>query len=371
MLPWAEYGGTTSERGRVNIWQQGAERKKVWSSHKMSENMVCTFSVVLNRCYGAQVKGQTNPVVPKLATADQPKPLLNSPTLVVATVALDDRETYRSDNMVNISFPFDAILALIGAAIGGVLLAVFYSFGFYYAILSPIMVSFLVLPVLIGCLKVSHCRNPVLGVGLGVLCGLTLYLSHFYFLMVYHDPKMYLSFDQVFPYMIYNISNREIHFSTGVVAASGFNFWYGIADFMVTMVVLVNPPRTYCQSAYSSTCQQWMTREVVRTSPGNTPAFILAFSQLSHNPIRGLLYYKQQKVARYPHTRVMVEYTPEFEGYEPPEVFLSVNECTHDNWWGAPTQQGVCIYRKKFTRQEIDQTLKIFKFESKKPSWWD
>ncbi len=361
-LDWSEFAECRWQGTRILIQQKKPTwAVPVWWSGPYTVNMGCVFVQVVNACHRARVLGETKTVVAK---GPPPKAISTSPEFAAAKIILTDRPFYTSDYGFDpIMFSIAAVACWVASLVAAGVMSALYVSGLYLFIVVPALISLGLRIILMLGLRISNCRNPILGVLLGISCGLICFFGRFLFTMLWQDPYSILRLDQFFSYVLDSTLSMKTYHGAGEAEHDSFGaVLITCLDFLLIMWVTGWSCLNQSRAAWCHECKDWMKREVVRTNAGTTARFIMAFSSLDPATIRGFLYYRTARSNRV-HTRIMVEYSPQFTGSEPAQVFLSVGEYQYETMFSIPFPKKGEIYRVKFTRKEIERVLKIFTFE--------
>jgi hypothetical protein len=128
----------------------------------------------------------------------------------------DDRNVYRPSGRVNWAiFLPGAVLALVVAVLMAVALAFLGTWGWHIIIFAPLMLVLPAVGVLVGAVRLGHCRNPMLAIVLGVAVGLIVGVGHYHAELVLLEGPEFLSRVDLLP------ENVNLHMQHQVIRDVG------------------------------------------------------------------------------------------------------------------------------------------------------
>jgi hypothetical protein len=185
--------------------------------------------------------------------------------------SLHEREHYRPDQGVN-PLLLPVLVGLpAGTAVGTAwLLKTAYLGGWYWIILLPCLLAFVLGGMMHAAVALSHCRQPAIAALIGLSAGLLAYLGYFYFAMTNLLPNASL---ESLPDYIQWRMETDVDADVGRPARGGepsvFRNWWA---FVIELLFLVGVPlvmgRRRARQAYSSELGQWLERDEVRFRTG-------------------------------------------------------------------------------------------------------
>jgi hypothetical protein len=185
--------------------------------------------------------------------------------------SLSEREHYRPDQGVN-ALRLPVLVGLpAGTAVGiAWLLRTAYLGGWYWIILLPCLLAFVLGGMMHAAVVLSHCRQPVIAALIGLSAGLLAYLGYFYFTMTGLLPGAPL---QSLPDYIQFRMETDTEEDIGRPARGGqpnefMNWWAFATELLFLVGVPLAMGRRRARRAYSAELGQWLERDEVRFRTG-------------------------------------------------------------------------------------------------------
>lgn len=255
---------------------------------------------------------------------------------MTAETTAPQREHYRPSGRCR----WRAFLPLAGVCLGAsvfasALLYLALCLGVYIIWLVPVLLTLGVCALLYAAIHFGRCRNPVLGTGLGLTCGVLLYIGYFYVGMVCEGGPEFATRIEALPaYIAHRMATDVSHDpalpenarnqAPGAVDAV-FNWLFFTLEFGTILVLTGGVGWARSRRAFCEACGTWMEQKIaaLRSGAGATAQEALASGSLV--ALAGAP--KGAIVPNQPYTAVCLEICAHWQpGTRDCPIYLSVKE---------------------------------------------
>jgi hypothetical protein len=278
--------------------------------------------------------------------------------------AILNRDVYRSSGGVDwLSFVPRACLTLVVSAVLAVVLDQLYAFGFYFAMIVPLVAMLPVAGMVLWTIDRGHCRNAFIGGAFGLLAGVVLYLGYYHIGMVMtFGPQVAHRIDRLPAYIVW-VKAHEVWVDVGKgnpvkpgpdTVEHVFN-WVLFAvelGFIVvgtTLLGFIRARRCYCER-----CGQWKEMAFVALTRGSGKKIVEAMEQGDLSVVAQMTPVPVLPHAAY--TGIAVEHCATRQGEAPAcPAYLSVREISQGGGVGNINRFDLALGRRLLKRVELTE----------------
>jgi hypothetical protein len=213
-----------------------------------------------------------------------------------------------------------------------------YVIGFYYFVITPLLIASPLIFVLYYTVKFGHCRNPVAGFCLGLVCALTFYFGHFHFNFISQAGIEYvLNIDFLPKYINFQFENAVIESTPGAPTTKSegdyyFSWFFFFLELWLMYEALIKLPYLASKEVYCEECKQWSENKFASFFSGSGKAIIEGIDSKNMDALSGIC--TIEIVGNQPYTGLSVSYCPQARESEACRSYVAVKEITRVNGFG-------------------------------------
>ncbi|MDB6108666.1 MAG: hypothetical protein JWR69_416 [Pedosphaera sp.] len=254
---------------------------------------------------------------------------------------LDGRHAFKSSGKVNwVRFIPWAALAWIVSVGLAMLLYFLFTWGFYFVLLIPLLVSLGVAGMVLLAVQKGHCRSRLVASLLGLATGMTLYLGYYYAGMVdalgiesvarVELLPSYIAFRMQTDVIRHEHSPKRDRDEATTTGSHGMNWFMFAAEFCCIIGISCAGGFRRAGKPYCEKCQGWMNRETTKFKPEIGPAFAEALRLGAVQSLAALFTSPPKSTA--PYTAVALDYCPSLKSGKTKDctVYMSVKQITEN-----------------------------------------